>query len=638
MRRLFFLLVIILILLWACPVFAQPSLVSISINEDSISGPGSMQLTATGTFSDGSKRPVTEGLTWVSSDSSIASFSSSGRLHFTGKSGTISVSVYVGGVYDRKTYQVKPWLEGISIESTLYYSKNPYRLMLKGRFSDGTTRYLGPEDQVVWSSTNPWVAWVNSQGVVTFTGEAGYVSIIAVAGQYSDSVNTTVDTGDESSTWRTGIRIKEDLQYSPTPVQLTLVAVRSDQSEEVIPASGADWSSDNPQVARVDSEGVLTFTGKPGFATIKVSFGGYHYQTLVRVNRFLENITINHSLNYEPTMDGTPLPLTATARYNDGSEFIQSSGLTWSVDNQRVATISEDGVLIFTGQAGRVTVSVQGEGYQGTVLEDSVVITVPQQEDKPVPKRLFIDSKPISPLHPYSPRVYCVYSNGNVRDVTEEAQLLSLTPQLAGVYQGQVYLFPAAGQVVIKAGFNSLEDMASGYYAVGGKGGRVHQIRIKENKIIYSHQPVKLTGLAVYGNGSVRDVTTALTWRSSQPLVARVNRGEVTFSGRPGKTVISAEGFGFRDQLVVEVYPEDLPPRIEKLVIEGELTKAASQLRAVAIYNDGTTRDVSTEAVWNTTNKNVAIVTTHGSVMFLKERLPVTITAHYQGTMASLSS
>ena len=121
----------------------------------------------------------------------------------------------------------------------------------------------------------------------------------------------------------------------------------------------------------------------------------------------------------------------------------------------------------------------------------------------------------------------------------------------------------------------------------------------------------------------MHEVNSQLRWHSSQPYVVQVNqKGELTFTGRTGRAMITAQGFGFRDMLLVEVFPEDLQPRVEKLVLEGELARGTNQLKAVAYFNNGTSKEVTNEAVWNSSNKNKAVVTEQGCVMFLGEFAP----------------
>ncbi|MGI6587979.1 MAG: hypothetical protein ACOX2N_04200 [Peptococcia bacterium] len=614
-------------------------LVSLEINEEIIPGEELYPLTVTGILSNGIKQQIREGLVWKTSDTEIANVTPVGTLYFSGKEGPVTISVYKGQASGKKTLYVKPWPKSLHIESSLVYSEKPYRLLVKGKFSDGTERYYGPEEEVIWSSSNPWVAWVNSEGIVTFTGEEGYVSLKAISGKYSDSVYITVDKKREVTAWRKGIKIKEEeIKYSSKPQQLTLVALLSDDTEEDIEASSADWASSNMDIAYVNREGKITFTGKPGFATIKVSFGGFHAETLVKVDRFLKEIAINQSLNYTPVWANTPLPLSVTALYNDGSQLIQSTNLMWATNNKEVASITADGVLTFTGEPGTVKITVSGQGEEDSIIEDEVIVDVPDIE-KSNPRRLYIDYNPINAQGFYTPQVFCIFDNGEKREVTEQVQWSSLTPQIASVYKGTIYLSPNPGNINILASYRGLTDTLSGYNNGSCfKANRVCQIRLKEHYVPFSFTPIRLTALAVRGDGSVQEVNSELRWHSSDPFVARVNNeGELTFTGRIGQATITAQGFGFRNSLVVEVFPEDLQPRVEVVVLEGELSQGTNQLKAIAYFNNGTSKDVTKEAVWNTSNKNKAIVTEQGRVMFLGEFAPLTISAHYGGKGAEIT-
>lgn len=624
-----------------CPFpLCAVELVSLEINEALIVGPELIPLTVTGVLSNGQTQQIRDGLVWQTSDPQIANVTAGGTLYFSGKEGTVTLSVYKGKASGQKTVYARPWPLSLSIEGLLAYSEQPYRLLLQGKFSDGTTHYYGPEEQVIWSSSNPWVAWVNREGVVTFTGEEGNVRIRATAGAYSDFVETTITAEREVTVWPTGIKIKEkEILYAAQPQQLALLLVYHDGTEEEITGEGADWSTDNPAVVYVDATGKVAFTGQPGLAMIRVSYGGFHDECLVSVGRFLKEITLNQSLNYTAAWDKQPLPLSVTATYNDGSVLSQTANLLWETDNQEIAEITETGVLTFTGEPGQVKITVSGSGGEGNIVQDELVVAVPAKEGT-MPQRLYIAENPLGGSSVAQPGVFCVLANGEKKEVTQEVQWTSLTPQTASIYEGTIYFSPLPGPLKITARYQGLTDTLTGYnYGLAATvKPRICQVKLQEHYALFSFAPTKLTALALWSDGTLAEINEQLRWHSSQPAVAQVDQqGILTFSGWIGKTTISVQGFGFRDFLEIEVRPEDLKPRVTELVLEGDLTRGHNQLRAIAYFNNGTSQDVTADAVWNTTNKNKVLVTEQGSVMFLGEFAPVTISAHFGGQGAVLT-
>jgi hypothetical protein len=641
-QRLVWLLLLAVTPVWTVPVWAA-SVVRLEINENFTPGPDPQLLSVTGVLSDGIRQRISSGLRWSSSNEDIARVYGDGLVSFSGKGGAVTVSVRLTdspSITTSKTFNVSPWPTRIAIETNLLYSDNPYRLLVKAQMSDDTERYLGPSDNVMWSSSNPWVAWVNSEGVVAFTGEDGYVEITAVVGAYSDKRNTEVsgETGSNAAFPR-GIRISTDIRYTVDPLQLQLVSILTDNSEQQIPSLAAEWTSSNPAVAAVSRDGLLRFTGAPGFTTIQAKYGGYTADKLVSVGRHAEKITIDQTLNYTPVWDGQPLPLSATVRYNDGSVYQTSTDVTWAGSNNAVAGIDREGKLTFTGTPGVITVTASAPGgVEGAVVSDSVTVTVPDTP-KGAPSRLFIENNLYPGDGPVYPKVVCLYTDGTVRDVTDQAEITSSTPLTATVYEKAVYLSPNQGRVQIQASYESLTDTVSGYSENGkSSAGRTHQLIIKERYIPYKGaNPTQLTGLAIQGDGSVREVTGQLRWQSSQPLVARVNAGSLTYTGRVGTTKISVQGFGLRAEMDLEVTPEMFQSRAEALIIQGALDQGANPLTAIATMNTGEIKDVTKEAVWNISNQNAAKITEDGTVVFPDGLKPLTVTAYYGGVKAELS-
>ena len=134
------------------------------------------QYTATGTYSDNSTQDLTASSAWTSSSAGVASVSPSGLVTATAP-GTMNVSASVGGktgsaglhVSRLRLITVRPLLSIVRTGGTR-------ALTATGRFANGVTTTIN--DQVTWSSTNPGVAGVSPQGVVT-SGSPGVTIIVA---------------------------------------------------------------------------------------------------------------------------------------------------------------------------------------------------------------------------------------------------------------------------------------------------------------------------------------------------------------------------------------------------------------------------------------------------------------------------
>lgn len=134
------------------------------------------QYTATGTYSDNSTQDLTASSAWTSSSVGVASVSPGGLVTATAP-GTANVSASVGGTTGAAGLHVSP-LRLITVRPLLSIMRTggTRSLTATGRFANGVTATIN--DQVTWSSTNPGVAGVSPQGVVT-SGAPGVTIIVA---------------------------------------------------------------------------------------------------------------------------------------------------------------------------------------------------------------------------------------------------------------------------------------------------------------------------------------------------------------------------------------------------------------------------------------------------------------------------
>ena len=128
------------------------------------------------------------------------------------------------------------------------------------------------------------------------------------------------------------------------------------------------WSSDNEDVAKVDSNGVVTCV-KVGTSTITAKAGEKSDSVEITVKEIVvESVKITSTVTQVNNgINGSKITLTASVSPENATT---DKTITWSSDNEEVATVDENGVVTRVSD-GKVTISAKaGE------KTDSVEITV----------------------------------------------------------------------------------------------------------------------------------------------------------------------------------------------------------------------------------------------------------------------
>jgi uncharacterized protein YjdB len=190
----FSLLVLLSILLSSCNgFFVDPTLSSVTVTPStpSVAVDSSKQMTATGTYNDGSTKNITGAVTWSSDDTTVATVSdggsvsgiSPGKVSVTATSGTISGSTSVTVmVANLRSIAISPTSASIGSDQTEQFTAI-------GTLDDGTT--VDITDAVTWKSSKTSVATIDSGGLATARG-AGTTNITATSGSITS--NTAVLT------------------------------------------------------------------------------------------------------------------------------------------------------------------------------------------------------------------------------------------------------------------------------------------------------------------------------------------------------------------------------------------------------------------------------------------------------------
>jgi uncharacterized protein YjdB len=171
--------------------FVDPTLKDITVTPvtPSVSAGSTQQMTATGTYTDGSTKDITSSVSWSSDDSAVFAVSSTGLVkgNEPGSGSVTATSATIGGsttvtvtVANLSSIAITPTDSSISSGGTQQYKAI-------GTLNDGTQ--VNITDSVTWSSSNTSVATIGNTGLATAQSN-GTTYIVATSGSITSNTAT----------------------------------------------------------------------------------------------------------------------------------------------------------------------------------------------------------------------------------------------------------------------------------------------------------------------------------------------------------------------------------------------------------------------------------------------------------------
>jgi len=334
------------------------SSIAISPATATLQAGATIQLTANGTYSDGSTADITSQAVWTSADNSVATVDAHGKA--TGvAAGSATITATVQGVSNSATLQVTAptkTLSSIAVSpaSTTLQTGATGQFTATGTYSDGTSASLS--SGVTWSSSNAAVATVNSSGTASAVA-AGTATITATYQGLSSSATLQVTAPTKTLS---------SIAVSPTTatldpgatLQFTSTATYSDGSTADITSQSA-WTSADTSVITVDAKGMASAVAA-GSTTVSATLDNVTGSASVVINQPKAQTVVIGPSSLQFAIGATQ-QLTATASYKDGTTRDVTSSVAWTVGNPAVASVSTSGLL--TGNAAgstAVTASIDG--------------------------------------------------------------------------------------------------------------------------------------------------------------------------------------------------------------------------------------------------------------------------------------
>ncbi len=581
------------------------------------------KLTAIATFADQSTQDVSSQVGWLSSNTAVATVDSTGLV--TGvAAGSTTLSASLLGVTASTSIQVNNTsvsaLQVIPAVTVIALGTKS-QLQAIATFGDGSTQDVS--SQVQWSSNDPFIASVDSLGLVTGSG-IGQATVTATLGAISRSATLTV-----TNAIATALQVIPPTASLPkgTKLQFQAIATFSDNSSQDV-TSQVNWNSSDISVATIDLNGEATAFSEGG-SSISANFLGVTSNTvlLVVTNATVNSIQVVLNGGSGNLAKGSSVQFKAQAVLSDGSTLDVSSQAAWFSSDQTKVTINAQGLA--TGVAvgtSTISASLNGVTSAGTVL---TVTNATVSQIQITPPSLTLAKGTKGKL-----TAIATYSDNSTQDISNQVvwnssnigvATINLSGEVSAVSNGSATLTGSVGAVTSNSVSLSVTNAS------------VNQIDLSATaSTLAAGTKAQLTAVASYSDGSSQNITPLVSWSSSDSDVATVSTsGEVT-AVAPGTAVITGSFGGQTSNLTVTV----TAATVSAIQISTPLTSLAlgtnGQLKALATYSDDTLVDVTSQISWSSSAPTLVSVDANGQIKALAVGSAV-INGSLGGTSATIN-
>lgn len=443
-------------------------------------------------------------VTWKSSDERVATVSSDGTVTGVGRGTAVITGTLSNGMAVTSTVKVVVPATGIEVSEKLTVNKGESK-KIAAKIIPGDS-----DDSLSFESLDESTATVDSEGNVTGV-KKGTASIKVSAGSVTKYVEVTVYVP------VTGVTLNKDkatLNRGET-VRLEATINPEDASDRSV-----TWESDNPKVASVDGNGLVTAL-KKGTATITASAGGKSASFVVTVMVPITSFELKEGQDNALIVKNKTLELVTMIKPG-ADETTDNTMVTWESSNEEVATVDENGVVTGLKEG---TAVITGTLENGMSVHSNVTVKIIPLID------IAMANDKVDLLKGESANLRIVL---NPVDTTEASEITwtSSDEEVAVVDENGKVTALKEGTAVITASMNGFEASAEV---------NVTEVHLESMEVVNAKDSLEVGEEAKievkFNPLQVTDEIT-LTYESSDETVATVDENGMVTALKEGKTTI----------------------------------------------------------------------------------------------------
>jgi 6-phosphogluconolactonase (cycloisomerase 2 family) len=581
------------------------TLVSIEVTPGSPAVPEgfSLQMTATGLFSDNTTQDLSTQVDWSSTTPGVATIELNGlasgvtagqtelKATFNAVTGSTVLTVSNGIL---ETLTLTPAAPSIADGTTQQF-------VAMGSFTDNITRDI--TSSVTWSSDNNAVAGISnaagSRGLATAAGP-GNTTIRATLGAVSGQTTLTVTTA-----------TLESIEVAPTSPaipngldqQMTATGFFSDSTTQNL-TTQVNWTSTAPAVATIVGTGVASGTS-PGQTEIRATSGAITGSTIVTVtDATLETLMVTPA---NPSIaNGTSQQFVAMGSFTGNITRDLTSSVTWSSDDTNVAGISNA-----PGGKGLATAADTGSATIRATLgsvsgQTTLTVTAATLES--------IGVTPASPALPsgldQQMTATGFFSDNTTQNLTTQVNWNSTAPAVATIVGTGLASGASPGQTELRATSGTI----TGSTILTVTNATLETLTVTPaNPSIANGTTQQFVAMGSFtGNTTTQDLTSLVTWSSDDVNVAGISnapggKGRATAADTGSATIRATLGSvsGQTTLTVTTATLQSIGVTPASPAIPSGLDQ---QMTATGFFSDNTTQNLTTQVSWNSVTPTVATI------------------------------
>lgn len=586
---------------------AAVALVSVTITpaSPSLAKGTKAQLTATAIYSDNSTRNITADVVWTSTSQAVATVAAGLVTAVT--EGTTEVSASLAGKSGSTTVTVtQAVLESITLEplAPSVPVGREQAFTATGLFSDGSAQNL--TTQVTWASSTEASATISA---------AGLAKTLAVG---STTISASFAGKMASTTLTVSAAVLNSIAVTPAVASLAAgtsqdyvaTGVFSDKSSKDI-TTEVVWTSSDTSKATISntdgSRGTLA-TRAPGAVTVTAALSGVMgTATLTVTNATLQTLVID-PVNPR-AVRGTDVQFMATGSFSDGSSQDLTAEVTWVAAMPTIATISNA-----EGSEGlATTLAVGSTQISATLLGVSASVALNVTGAALTSIAVEPGTATVARYSQISMRAIGNFADGTTQDLTGQVAWTSVDPAIVTVSNASHSRGLATAQGPGTTMVTATYEGVTGSATVTVTDATVTSLVVTPAApSLVNGTTAHFTATATFSDASTQDVTSQVTWNSSNNAVLVIsnaaNRRGLATARAEGSADVTATLAGITGSTTVSVVQATLMSITVTPANQTMTTGSVVAYKATGTYSGNVTSDLTSQVSWASGARSIATV------------------------------